>query len=945
MNRTIFWRLMWKEYRLQRSFWIAMAVLAMMLMFYVWEFQRQRPAECAEVWFSLALGIPIFYGLGCASTAFAGEHDAETFEFQRSLPVRGLKVFWGKIAFTAASTAVMVVFLLIISIMMAGEYGLSLGEILSGAAYGSAIICLFTAWGAFFSLLIKRPLLSAVVAVSVATICLSLVLGRFPRVVHSDYSITLIIGGISFVIALVDYWLGRQWFFEMSRRKISIKILINSKAVAKPETLADYLVAPNRWNMILRLGWYHWRESAWMLIVIAVMMVPLALIALVIWDRSRPGRYSFLENQPDWRVNVTLVLILALAMPPLVGAFTFLGDQRRRYYRFFAERGIGPRTVWLSRLWPWLVMGPCIFALMALLITPIFLAWPWDNTQWWRAHPGISPLLWRLLAYVVLSICAGQLCSMFFRSGILAGLFGLILGAILGCWVGLMWLWDINWLWSIAPIPLVLLFATWLRASDWVLERDKPRFWLRPALALVVPAIILLSAVPLYRAYQIPVVDPGFSIDEFTRPLSPEEQATFDLFEKAATLIDPKILADMEKQRNDSPAENVNGEQEQETVYHDSTIPEPLTKQQIDWVENNPKVIQVLIEASKGPRRIYSYPAQQNFFLRAAITDLVVDSARMLESEGRLDEALERYMAAIRISRQLEEDFLEHRVCYYLPFWATRPKQTPERVKNALRQFKELTADQHVYDRPIKSHYMGHMELLTKGFESGQGAVYLPVWSIIWEHLPWERARAIRLLNLLTHDQLEAVQKAEMDLKDGRYVDILQGSRKYYSWEGYSWEPEYALHQAVNVPPLHYTKFSEELIKDYALLENHRRATLILLALQVYKLDRGTYPKTLDELAGTYLDRLPIDPYSVEPYRYYPDGLKVWMHSPGMDFQLISSGMDKPFIWSASTEIHVNPYYEQFMERYFIYERDLNGYTWGGSIFDILSHGHSFFLP
>ena len=32
MNRSIFWRVFWKEYRLQRALWIAMAVLTSMLL-------------------------------------------------------------------------------------------------------------------------------------------------------------------------------------------------------------------------------------------------------------------------------------------------------------------------------------------------------------------------------------------------------------------------------------------------------------------------------------------------------------------------------------------------------------------------------------------------------------------------------------------------------------------------------------------------------------------------------------------------------------------------------------------------------------------------------------------------------------------------------------------------------------------------------------------------
>ena len=48
---------------------------------------------------------PALYALGCGATLFAGEHEAETYEFQRSLPRRVQAVFVGKIFFAIASTA------------------------------------------------------------------------------------------------------------------------------------------------------------------------------------------------------------------------------------------------------------------------------------------------------------------------------------------------------------------------------------------------------------------------------------------------------------------------------------------------------------------------------------------------------------------------------------------------------------------------------------------------------------------------------------------------------------------------------------------------------------------------------------------------------------------------------------------------------------------------
>ena len=91
MNRAIFWRLFWKEYRLQRSLWIAMAVLTAMLLLLFYEFV-ENPRERAEWILWTALALPAFYALGCGATLFAGEKEAGTFEFQRAAADQGMAI-------------------------------------------------------------------------------------------------------------------------------------------------------------------------------------------------------------------------------------------------------------------------------------------------------------------------------------------------------------------------------------------------------------------------------------------------------------------------------------------------------------------------------------------------------------------------------------------------------------------------------------------------------------------------------------------------------------------------------------------------------------------------------------------------------------------------------------------------------------------------------------
>jgi len=72
-------------------------------------------------------------------------------------------------------------------------------------------------------------------------------------------------------------------------------------------------------------------------------------------------------------------------------------------------------------------------------------------------------------------------------------------------------------------------------------------------------------------------------------------------------------------------------------------------------------------------------------------------------------------------------------------------------------------------------------------------------------------------------------------------------------------------------------------IKD---VENETQNGLLLvaLALHAFRLEQGHYPKTLAELAPTYLNRLPEDPFAAGgTFRYRPSGRRYLLYSLGPD--------------------------------------------------------------
>ena len=170
---------------------------------------------------------------------------------------------------------------------------------------------------------------------------------------------------------------------------------------------------------------------------------------------------------------------------------------------------------------------------MALVLPPLVaLAYLLAPRHWSPAleerisYPLMS--MGYVLGYLVIGFTAGQLCSMFFSSSLLAGLFAIAMTVLLAGWGWLMLFWQVDWLWSVLPIPLALLLASRLRTRDWLLERNTCRAWLLPALALAVPSVAILAAVPLYRIYQVPLfhLDRVFSTAELTGPMTVDEKAT-----------------------------------------------------------------------------------------------------------------------------------------------------------------------------------------------------------------------------------------------------------------------------------------------------------------------------------------------------------------------------------------------------------------------------------
>ncbi|NLF08692.1 MAG: hypothetical protein GX594_12050 [Pirellulaceae bacterium] len=900
MNRSIFLRLVWKEYRLQRALWIAMILLTAMLLFLFHVFALNTTERfCWQL--SAGLVLPALYCLGCGATLFAGEREAGTFEFQRSLPVGAKTVFAAKFLFALASAAAMFALSGAALLMLNPGSEINPSEMLQryAVAVGRRMPLLgleLLLWSVLFSLLLRRVLVAAVLGVVVGSVNFEFARGWYSHFWGGDVWIAPELIFTTVAVALADLWLGARWFREKRQRGGRAVPSIAGNGLA---AWSDRFLRPSRLTMVGRLAWQHWRQT-WRLAAVLVGATTLPLMILIIqWLAAskflRGPAFSSWQgegqiNNPVW---FFFGVVPAFVGVSLLGLTAFHPDQWGRGYRFLADRGATPKYVWLSRqLVCWTSAAAALPALLIAALIQTYAAFHYSGRTlsllWLLAQTSTS-----VIGYVILSVSAGQFCSMFFRSGILAGLFGIILTLALAGWTALMWIWRINCLWAVLPIPLALLLATRLRTRDWLVERNTLRAWLRPGLALAVPALALLAAVPLYRVYQIPWVDPGFSPDEFARDMTPEEFAAIDRYERKAGT--------------------------NTSVYY-------------------------------NPAKILLNKAVEN------------------QLHGKLDEALENYLEAMRVVDRCRywyaiitdnrwsgrtADDREIKIYPRLSSWAVCPGQTPERLLAARKQLEQLTAgfssDKGIKLRHLRLQqlYEGEPEALDKA--TADMSKHQRQLTLLWLRLPSERARVLRILNMQTANLLGL--SAQLDRKSAT------GERL---WTHYTTGPRDFRRDAWRnaIYPLDKLAIENfylyfEIIRQRAAIEAERRAVQIILAMEAWKLQHGSLPKTLDELVDTCLDRLPNDPYTGKPFLYFPEGVPTaftYYQSFGGLGSDVEIPAGKPFIWSAGKgvrprEIPAGAAEEPIVERYLLMNDGRDGWRKPLTETELWSAGRPFPIP
>src|SRR5262249_29214064 len=144
-------------------------------------------------------------------------------------------------------------------------------------------------------------------------------------------------------------------------------------------------------------------------------------------------------------------------------------------------------------------------------------------------------------------------------------------------------------------------------------------------------------AAATYRVQRVPVVDPGFDPDRYIGEITPEALATGALYRTADSEFRPRPRV---------------ADQATRSIDETPSYRRNLTPADRVWLSENEPCLQHLLEASRRPTCAMEDPATIDHWnppiAEQSLIELLITSAHQQEEQGDLDEALDRYLAALR---------------------------------------------------------------------------------------------------------------------------------------------------------------------------------------------------------------------------------------------------------------------------------------------------------
>lgn len=854
-----------KELRALGGLWIAMIMLCavvQMSLLMVSEFQVTRIHDLTAALFGASLILAAAYAAGSTGVLFAMEHEAGTFGLLRRLPISPRRIFFSKLLWPALSLLAFWAVAWPLSRLFASSFPSVPRTGMLWALWGVGAAETF-AWGTFFSLRSRRPLVAAFLGLTVtglsaylATILYIRLFGNPSGTVVGAYAVAWPMRLLfALAVGAVDVALGLRWF-DMSKTLETEPSAGARSGGAWGERWQPRLFGRTR--TFFSLIWQHWRQLRSVVGCLALGFVPLGVFAFTSTYGSDPQFW------------MTIVTLIAIATFPIGASLLFMPDQRRRSYRFLAHHGASPSTVWWSRQTLGAILATIGTVAFFFLLGKLIWYESQRNTPGLPGEPRDAVLF---LGTILIAYAGGQFVSLVLRSPIIAGVVGCAITCVLLAWMVLTQYYLVlpEWMFqtsrfesalnvlcqsaeafalAVVPILIALILASRLHVKDWLSDHVSRRSHLRWAGILGMSFVIVYACLPILRFANAPAyTDPGFSVVEFERAQ-----------EEPRVKEGAKLLERLDRDEGGSAAAL--------RIDPDG----PLAKRLIEFGKDGP--LPIGLQGRRWGDSSYYFRGRMGYLFH-----------RLEEEERRLDAiALLRTWVVLAPVTGIDKRRSMEKVLSRLYTISSRENLSSEELQAAIELTRELTPRFTQISDRIKWEHLRLQETLGVPMEQSNDLRWPR--QLVLTLAPWEKSVFLRFLNHRSRSDLEFIREFEEEM----------GNPEYRPPDGRDWDywRKVAGYATFGNPT---EGWNLSCWYDAAYFERTRRAVLLCLLVRRWQMEHGgELPESLELLARETEPEILVDFEHGHPFVLNKKGqpFSFETRGSGIDVDVVSANV--PYI-------------------------------------------------
>ena len=845
MNTVI----LWKEFRQQRSTWIAVTILAVLLVEGILltigpgTMQQGREGELKTFPAIVILGTIIAYGIISGAQLFAAEKEEGTLEFLDNLTGQRRPLWRSKLC--AGVLLTLSQCLVMAGYFVARDVATWQFTILMPPLMLSAF-----GWGLLGGVLCRQVLIAILTGMALmgASWALCFPLNALSPVTGAP----LWIFAAEFGASLAATLLARRILCRSDRQR--------GRAIQERWN-PHYLPLISSWQAVF---WLVNRQGRWILIGLVAAGVALAFVAnsapIIIWPMG------------------TSMLGLAC------GLAVYCPDQHSGRL-FWGAQGFSRNRIWYAKIFAWLVILLVVLNLTWCIITARSNLDPFRVTaalDHWQGpafdEPGrrLDPVLFMVLGPVQ-GFCIGLFLGQVMRRPVLALIWGVMVAPVVAAlWLPSFLIGGLP-LWQVCAVPLVLLLTSRLTQRSWVSDR----LWNAKSLAKIVVTVLLMigwtAGCLWYRVLEVPDVGEPFDVRAFVAKLPDAEANGYWNF-KDLEVLGTTVHTMQELETNRTPRGDIT-----DLLYENQTETQLLKQyprmgerlESIFGTDSSAAMWKNAAAMPLGLVRRSGLDVSPHASLHVDSTLLIRLTIRLracqLEERGDLKGALDLFETALGIARQIErnaplEEFragvtLEGTVLTTgLDRWlrkAGSDKALLEAAQHMLQQHETASPDPA---SAIKAEYFTQRNM--DPFTTRSASVLDSKYRKVAVEVPWEKERQRRVFDAVTVGALEAVHApyyralqsyavaddfTNAAIRDGLPTKLGPGSKLSAERWGA------LILQSWPVLRSNYATIVTLAAQRAANLQSAQ----VAVALRRYQIDNGRFPGTLEELVPAYLPALP----------------------------------------------------------------------------------------